>query len=344
VDPTLSHIHISRSDVDRFNSVTRLNEYKRLVASYQRQKEDYEAFQQRMASGLCSKTADRQIKGVRQELTIGVTTTINMLSKDNVGENLTRLGQLLNGDTVIFRNSRLSIRKHPDAKEFCCELIARTLVKQAENVVSVQPDMAYPLASVAVSLSVSFPRVDDFLKAIVASNCLFLVPYYIPRGESDSDQDYFTKLGYQRDSKGELEKPHLFLKRIGGICRFWTAMICTPAVPWDRYPRNLDLKSQTRHPLDFNIGWSFLANVVQLAPRTDITATILFEFLEIASHFLKKIYGRQFEKLLRFIHRHYMPEILAVSSAGTVARLKSFLESGSKRYSMPDDYPKSWRR
>lgn len=172
------------------------------------------------------------------------------------------------------------------------------------------------------------------------------------------------KLCYQKESNGEIEKQEQFLKRMRGLVRFWSAMMCTPAVPWDQFPAShipiLRSNPRVQHPMDFGVGWTYLVNLIHLKPRPDITATVMYEFFEVsqlrfwmlaltdlntfqmASHFLKRAYGRQFEKLLRFINERYMPEILAGSAP--YARLKTFLDSGSKRFSVPEDYPRSWIR
>lgn len=67
-----------------------------------------------------------------------------------------------------------------------------SLQKQAESVVSVKRDDVYPLAAVAVALWVAFPRVGDFLKAIINSSCVYTVPYIPARDETDSDLEYLV--------------------------------------------------------------------------------------------------------------------------------------------------------
>lgn len=61
-DPVLAQIRLSQHDVERFKSQARLNEYKRTIASYQRQKEAYDEFQKRMESEFCSKDAAKSVR------------------------------------------------------------------------------------------------------------------------------------------------------------------------------------------------------------------------------------------------------------------------------------------
>jgi hypothetical protein len=47
-------------------------------------------------------------------------------------------------------------------------------------------------------------------------------------------------------------------------------------------------------------------------PKTDICATLLFDFLEVAGNAMSCHYGRQFQKLIHLICKEYFPKIKKV--------------------------------
>ena len=57
-------------------------------------------------------------------------------------------------------------------------LAAKKLVKQGEEVVSVDPKAAFPAATVAVALWGNFPDFGKLLLAYVYETCPFLLPYH----------------------------------------------------------------------------------------------------------------------------------------------------------------------
>ena len=116
-----------------------------------------------------------------------------------------------------------------------------------------------------------------------------------------------------------MEKQDKFLKRMSGIMRLYAAIIVS-APPGGR-------QRYREHGLE--CGWSWLTRVTNMKPWPDITATLLFDFLEVTGHAFVKTYGRQFNKLLQVIVTDFVPRLRAVSPAGAggpIARLESFLE------------------
>jgi len=53
-----------------------------------------------------------------------------------------------------------------------------------------------------------------------------------------------------------------------------------------------------------------------LDPRPDISATLLYDFLEVAGSALYSHYGQQFQKLLHLICKEYFPKIKQVLLLG----------------------------
>ena len=83
------------------------------------------------------------------------------------------------------------------------------------------------------------------------------------------------------------------------------------------------------HPHGIQNAWLWLSRVMSLDPRPDITATVLYHFIQVTGYALSVTYGRQFFKLIQYLHDVYLPKILAVTmdgASGPVTRLQGFLQ------------------
>ncbi|XP_052460962.1 mRNA export factor GLE1 isoform X2 [Carassius gibelio] len=83
---------------------------------------------------------------------------------------------------------------------------------------------------------------------------------------------------------------------------------------------------------------TWLAQILNMEPLADITATILFDFLEVCGNALMRQYRGQFWKLILLIIEEYFPRIEAVTSTGqmgSVTRLKQFLETSLRTKQIP---------
>lgn len=126
----------------------------------------------------------------------------------------------------------------------------------------------------------------------------------------------FRAQGY-KFINGAVEKQDKFLKRMSGLMRLYAAvMVSSP-------PR-----SQSTHPYGIEHAWIWLTNIMNMPPHPDITATLIFDLLEVTGHALYQAYTKQFQKLLHYLLTVYMPKIQEVIlTGGPVARLKTFLET-----------------
>uniref|UniRef100_A0A3Q4MW54 mRNA export factor GLE1 n=1 Tax=Neolamprologus brichardi TaxID=32507 RepID=A0A3Q4MW54_NEOBR len=87
-------------------------------------------------------------------------------------------------------------------------------------------------------------------------------------------------------------------------------------------------------PHGLNHGWRWLAQMLNMEPLADVTATLLFDFLEVCGNALMNQYRSQFWKLILLLKEEYFPRIEAVTSSGqmgSVIRLKQFLETSLQR-------------
>jgi nucleoporin GLE1 len=160
------------------------------------------------------------------------------------------------------------------------------------------------------------------------SICPYTVPFYIPQTTDMSDSEYYKTLGYVVNEDGSVEDSDQYLKRMSGVLRFYAAIIQSSP------PGG----GQTGHPHGVEYGWIWLTRLVNLPPKPDVTATLLFDFLEVAGHAVLQVYGRQFKKLLAVIASEYYVRIEKVTpegKRGPLTRLRQFLEKCIKSGSIP---------
>ena len=55
---------------------------------------------------------------------------------------------------------------------------------------SAKPEAAFAVAAVAIAMAAGFPRVRDLIVAHFYSSCPVLVPFYIPKTDSISEDDH----------------------------------------------------------------------------------------------------------------------------------------------------------
>ena len=250
---------------------------------------------------------------------------ISPLSANHLRDKLDKLRNLLSGSVVEVGGRRFSATQQPGGLEYVADLLARKFVRQGEDVVSSNPDSAFAIAAVIVALWREFPKFGRLFLAHYFQMCPYLVPYYVPQQEGQSDQDYYKALGYQYID-GQIEKQDKFLKRMSGLVGLYAAVII--AVPRQQQP----------HPYGLSNGWSFLAAVLNLPPRAEITATVLFHFLEVVGSAMKQTYGKQFFKMLHLLCTEYFNLIKKVTPegcGGPLVRLEDLLQKAVKSGGIP---------
>ncbi|XP_011667038.2 nucleoporin GLE1 [Strongylocentrotus purpuratus] len=275
-----------------------------------------------------SKTTDKDVKKYRFDLQKAVNTPINSVSVQSGShllDKLHRIKDLLSGLEVQMTNRRVKATQ-PTGVIYVKDLAAKKLVKQGDEQVSSNHESAFAYAAIAVALWQDIPDMGDLFLYHFYQSSPFLVPYHMTKKDDQTLEEYYKSLGYCYESEGQIEKQDKYLKRMAGFTRLYAAIIATPP-----------LRGQS-HPHGVERGWMFISRVLNLEPQPDITATTLFDFLEVCGQALSEAYGKQFFKLLQTIYRNYFPKIEAVTpqgSGGPVMRLKSFLEDCLKRQRVP---------
>lgn len=155
------------------------------------------------------------------------------------------------------------------------------------------------------------------------TKCPYTVPFYIPKTNEISTPDYCKLLGYAVEGD-DVESEDKYLKKLSGSVRLYAAIMASDVPP---------AYTAKGHPHGLEHAWVWLTNVLNMEPRP-VTATILFDFLEVAGHAMLKRFGGQFRKLLLILCNDVMPKILEVTppeSKAGATRLKLFLEECVKQ-------------
>jgi nucleoporin GLE1 len=273
---------------------------------------------------------DNKVKTYRFNLQKAVNTPVNSISTHSVQhlkDKVERLCQLLDGQRVEVVGVSVSIKTHPLAGEFCLNLLAKKFVNQGEKQVSSHFEAAFPIAAVILGVWSRHKNLGDFLLSHFHSVCPILVPLQVPTPPKIGEAE-FKKLMSYRSNNNVPEDDSSYLKRMSGVVRLYAALVQSPGVVWGK-----------ANPLGIANGWKWLALVLNTDPLPGVTATVLFDFLEVAGHALWKEYRNQFEKLLCVLIKQYLPKIEAVTSAGQggpTTRLRQFLDKCITSGSVPE--------
>ncbi|KAI4898752.1 hypothetical protein NFI96_014133 [Prochilodus magdalenae] len=268
-------------------------------------------------------TKDMQTKKLRMELQKAATIPVSQISSisgSQLKEIFDKIDKLLSGRQIVSAGKSVSTSHHPHGLEYVSYKLAEKFVKQGEEEVASHHEAAFPIAVVASGVWELHPKVGDLILAHLHKKCPYAVPYFPPMKDGTSVEEYQRILGYRVDDSG-VEGQDSFLKRMSGMIRLYAAIIQL------RWPHS---NKQGPVPHGLNHGWRWLAQMLNMEPLADVTATLLFDFLEVCGNALMKQYQGQFWKIMLLIREEYFPRIEAVTSTGqmgSVTRLKQFLES-----------------
>ena len=268
-------------------------------------------------------SSNPNMKSARLRLQTAILSPVNEIS-DTSGphllEKLRIIKDALHGKPVQGNDGRTyRITDYEGALEYCKFQLARRLVEQGETEVDVKPTSAFSTAALITELWIEFPDFGRLALAYFYRLCPYLIPYYFPWFEEDSEKVYLMSRGYKY--KGEIrEVQGRYIKRMSGVARLYSAIFVTT-------PRN----PQHQNPLGLKEAWRLLAALLNLKPNDDITAAVLLDFLTVAGNAMNKEYGQQFKKILHFICTDYLTRIRQVTTPGgdigTIARLELLLQN-----------------
>ncbi|KAI5932037.1 Nucleoporin GLE1 [Manis javanica] len=271
--------------------------------------------------GLTS-SKDSQVRKIKMDLQKAATipvSQISTLSGSKLKEVFDKIHDLLSGEPVQCGGCTVSVTLHPQGLDFVQYKLAEKFVKQGAEEVASHHEAAFPIAVVVSGIWGLFPKVGALILAHLHKNCPYSVPFYPAFKEGMALEDYQRMLGYVvEDSK--VEQQSRFLKRMSGMIRLYAAIIQLRG-PYD--------SEQEAYPHVLNHGWRWLAKILNMEPLLDVTATLLFDFLEVCGNALMKQNQVQFWEMMLFIKEDYLPRIEAITSSeqmGSFTRLKRFVE------------------
>ncbi|XP_001361517.2 nucleoporin Gle1 [Drosophila pseudoobscura] len=251
---------------------------------------------------------------------------ITAVSPQHLSNNFEKLYNFFAGHSVrVMNDATITINDHPLARDYCMLLMAKKFVSQSETAISGNPQAAFPFASVIVTFWKLLPDFGKVFLAYLYKESPYLVPYVIPQQPGQTAEQYLKSIGYRLSDKNELEKPDMFLKRQTGIARLYAAVIITPG-------RKADGPA---HCFGLEEGWRWLAHVVHVKPLPDISATLIMEILQTLGFELWRTYGKQFLKLLLYIHISYMPQLAIYDEGGPKTRLEMLLAKFLRERQIP---------
>ncbi|KAM6316004.1 mRNA export factor GLE1-like [Podargus strigoides] len=282
-------------------------------------------------SGLSNCEDDSEVKKIKTDLQSAAGISVNQISSvsgSRLREIFDKINNLLSGKFVQTGRRTVSVTQHPQGLEFVYYKLAEKFVKQGEEEVAFHHEAAFPIAAVASGIWELHPRFGDLFLAHLHRKCPYSVPFYPALKEGTSMEDYRRMLGYQVEGS-KMEGQDNFLKRMSGMIRLYAAIIQL------RWPLG---NKQGTHPHGLSYGWSWLDQMLNMEPLADVTATVLFGFLEVCGNALMKKYKAQFWKKMFLIKDDYIPRIEAITSfgqTGSLMRLNLFLENCLQKEEIP---------
>lgn len=175
-------------------------------------------------------------------------------------------------------------------------------------------------AAVTAFVCHNFAECWPVLVAKLQSNCPYLIPRFEPRrGAADSERALKQRIGCVNESN--------YIREQNGFVTFYCAVCCaqvSPSGDWRSImPRMPEL-------------WKLAAAILNQKPGF-MAPDVLTAILEVAGAELLLLYGRQAQKLLRFIHTVYLPMCKNPASTcdgivdqSLVIRLSSLLEASAR--------------
>ncbi|KAM9324325.1 mRNA export factor GLE1 [Gastrophryne carolinensis] len=270
---------------------------------------------------------DKQIKKTKADLVRAVLTPINQISPNSgvkVKEVFHTINDFLMGAPVRRANCSISISQHPQALEFVYYKLAERFADQAEEEVASHHEAAFSLALVVSGIWEKHPVVGELFLGHLYKKCPYAFPYYPIHKKGVPLAEYQRHLGYRVEDSVVENQDH-FLKRMSGMIRLYAAVLQM------RWP-------EKHHPHGLNHGWRWMACLLNMEPLPDITATVLYDFLEVCGNALMNVYKGQFWKLIILIKEDFLARVRKVTEAGqmgSVTRLQQFLEEVLRRRDIP---------
>ena len=164
------------------------------------------------------------------------------------------------------------------------------------------------------------PDFGQLYLAHTYDTCTYLIPHIPAALPRNANKEDYQARGYKYEEDGTVEKQDRFINRMGGVARLLACVSVSP----------LPIGQQGKeHPFGLGNIWRWLCSTMNLSPVNDVTATLLYNVLEIAASQLVEKYHKYFFEMIRILHEEYIPKIRAVTiegSGGPIERLQTFVK------------------
>ncbi|CAK8690594.1 unnamed protein product [Clavelina lepadiformis] len=298
--------------------------------NHQQYKTLFDEFEKTSKEFTSNKANMKLIMGINKAISVPISSITNRSGSD-IKNKLADLNGVLQGQSIKVVNQHVRISDDKLAISYANLFMAKKLVKQAEGQVSSNHSTAFSLALTVLGVWAKNKTFGQLFLVQMQIKCPFLIPWYVPKLENQSENEYNRLRGYQCSDDGTVEVQDKYLSRMSGLVRSYAAIIQSPLPP-----------GVQSHPHGIAEGWKWLSRMLDLDPWPEVTATVLYDFLDVAGYALMKAYGRQFEKLLYALCHDYFPKIEEISGSGggPLQRLQMFLKDcvKKKRVPKPDGY------
>ncbi len=129
-----------------------------------------------------------------------------------------------------------------------------------------------------------------------------------------------SSLGY-KTINGKLEEEVHFIKRMSGVLHLYFTLLMT-------------VDNSVGATIGLGTAWQWLAGVLNLAPRPNLTAEMLTIFFKCCGYKMQAYYGKQFSKLANVCVREFLELINSIpkekQSGASIGRLDSVMEQFRK--------------
>lgn len=102
-------------------------------------------------------------------------------------------------------------------------------------------------------------------------------------------------------SDESIEPQPQFIKRMSGFTRLYASCMIS------------DAAGEINTSFGVDQAWLFISRILNLNPRSTITAIVLTNFVSVCASSLISVYGNQARKLLSFIHQRFLPAVKEVT-------------------------------
>lgn len=187
-----------------------------------------------------------------------------------------------------------TLKKAEDANRDVLHLLqyhfATTLCDNVPAKIRENPSMAFPYVQCALRVAAAMPGTWEILVGALQDRSPYLVPLIPEKVANETDVAYRKRLGSVDAKFAELHRGYAILY----------AALCVSQV---ECPDNASYRQRMPRIGDL---WTLLSKCVNRQPMF-LTAPLVSALLQTGAEDLLCVYGRQMSKLLRYIHRVYVP-------------------------------------